>query len=86
MNRPTRVTTATTTPKEQTHSLPSYKKRYLNDREIEAIYGISRRQLQRMRLLNQGPQFRRFNHKVVMYDVQMLERWIDTLPKGGERY
>jgi hypothetical protein len=84
MRQATRSVTTTTTPqREQTPSLPSYKKRYLNDREVEAIFGISRRQLQRMRLLNQGPQFRRFSHKVVMYEVTALERWIESLPLGG---
>jgi hypothetical protein len=81
------IRSATTTPHgEQTRPLPSYKKRYLNDREVEAIYGVSRRQLQRMRLLDQGPQFRRFGYKVVMYEVAALERWIESLPAGGGRY
>lgn len=77
-------TMTTTTQKEQTHPLPSFKRRYLNDREVEAIYGLRRRELQRMRLRNQGPPFRRFSHKVVMYEVSALERWIESLPLGGE--
>jgi hypothetical protein len=75
----------TTRAKEQTQPLPSFRKKYLNDREVEAIYGISRRALMRMRLLDQGPPFRRFGYKIVLYEVSALENWIATLPLGGKR-
>jgi nucleotidyltransferase/DNA polymerase involved in DNA repair len=60
-------------------------KRFLSDREIEELYGIGEAKLKRMRLLGEGPEFRRFGHKTVLYDVRLLEAWIDKQPRGGER-
>jgi len=61
------------------------RKRFLSDKEIDELYGIGEAKLKRMRLLGIGPEFRRFGHKTVLYDVQLLEEWISQQPRGGER-
>lgn len=58
-------------------------KRFLNDQQIEEIYGIGRMKLRKMRLLGIGPEFRRLGHRTVLYDRDKLEQWIASLPKGG---
>lgn len=78
------TTTATAAVKRtQGTGLPTFKRRYMNDREIELFYGITRRRLQTLRQLNEGPPYRKFGHRTVLYEVAAFERWIDSLPLGG---
>jgi hypothetical protein len=58
-------------------------KRFLSDREIAEIYGIGEAKLKKLRMRNLGTEFRRFGHRVVLYDVQRLEEWISRQPPGG---
>jgi hypothetical protein len=63
----------------------SVPKKFISDREISQLYGIGEAKLKRMRLLGIGPEFRRFGHKTVLYDIRLLEEWIEKQPRGGER-
>ncbi len=60
-------------------------KRFISDREIEELYGIGEAKLKKMRMRDIGPEFRRFGHCTVLYDVARLEEWIEQQPKGGGR-
>jgi hypothetical protein len=61
------------------------QKRYLSDREINATYGLGEALLKKLRMRNIGPEFRRFGHRTILYDVVRLEEWIAAQPKGGGR-
>jgi len=58
-------------------------KRFLSDRDVNAIYGLKPGKLKKMRILGIGPEFRRFGHRTVLYDAARLEQWIESLPSGG---
>jgi hypothetical protein len=58
-------------------------KRYLDEFEVEAIYGISHRTLQDWRMLGTGPRYRKFGTRV-KYQVVALEEWIEQQPEGGD--
>jgi hypothetical protein len=60
-----------------------FRKKFINDAEIESIYGIRRKTLQNWRILGRGPSWRKFG-KSVVYSVDALERWIEAQPTGGE--
>jgi hypothetical protein len=57
-------------------------KRFVNDAEIEATFGISRRTLQNWRVLGRGPIYRKFGSSV-RYNLADLEAWIENSPTGG---
>jgi hypothetical protein len=57
-------------------------KRYIQDTEIEATYGIPKKTLRNWRLLGKGPVFRKFG-RGVRYEIRSLEVWIEALPTGG---
>ena len=57
-------------------------KRYLNEKEFEAQYGIRRTTLRRWRVFGKGPRFRKL-HGAVRYDVRDIESWIESCPTGG---
>jgi len=57
-------------------------KRFLNDVEIEASFGIPRKTLQNWRVFGRGPVYRKFGNSV-RYDVADLETWVQSLPTGG---
>jgi predicted DNA-binding transcriptional regulator AlpA len=61
----------------------SVPKRFLSDREISEIYGLGEAALKKLRMRGAGPEFRRFGHRTILYDVARLEEWIARQPKGG---
>lgn len=58
--------------------------RLLSERQVEAIYGLRIKTLQRWRLENRGPRFVKL-HSLVRYPVADLDRWIESAPGGGGR-
>ena len=62
---------------------PHFKK-WISPTEVEKSYGISQSKLRRMRVFNEGPPYKQFGHRTVMYNTFALERWIDGLPGGGD--
>jgi predicted DNA-binding transcriptional regulator AlpA len=61
----------------------SRDRQFLTEAEVEAHYGIARRTLQRWRLENRGPRYRKFGRSV-RYKIPDLEAWVDSQPTGGE--
>jgi predicted DNA-binding transcriptional regulator AlpA len=57
-------------------------KRFINEREFEATYGIKAATLRRWRLVGKGPIFRKLGG-AVRYEVSAIEAWIAGCPKGG---
>jgi len=57
-------------------------RRFLNEVELEACFGIPRKTLQNWRLLGRGPVYRKFGNSV-RYDVTDVESWIQSLPTDG---
>jgi hypothetical protein len=58
-------------------------KRFISDVEVEALYGIPRKTLQNWRILGRGPVFKKFG-SACRYEVAALDKWIDSLPSGGD--
>lgn len=50
--------------------------------EVESLTGLRAKTLQRWRLLNQGPPFRRLG-RCVRYPAESLRSWIAAQPGGG---
>ncbi len=63
---------------------PTLEARYLRDKKVEQIYGLSRRQLRRWRECGIGPEFRRLSYKTLVYEVRSLEDWIASHPGLGD--
>lgn len=51
-------------------------------REAARLTGLSVRSLEKMRAEGRGPAFRRFGRRI-LYPVESLTAWTDTLPRGG---
>jgi hypothetical protein len=58
-------------------------KRFISDIEVESLFGIPRKTLQNWRILGRGPVFKKFG-SACRYDVNLLEKWVDSLPSGGD--
>lgn len=50
--------------------------KFLRPKEVEAVYGIKAKTLEKWRWLKCGPPFRKLG-SAVFYAVEELERWID---------
>lgn len=77
-------------PERQRSSAPSANKKVLlNEREVQAIYGIGTSHLRRMRMRNAGPRHTKISGRVgetggrVLYKVTDLEEWLSKAPGGG---
>ena len=55
--------------------LSGVHRRYGSETDLETIYGISRRTLQKHRFLGKGPRFYRFGRKV-LYDLTEFEQYL----------
>jgi predicted DNA-binding transcriptional regulator AlpA len=56
--------------------------RFLSEREVSEITGLSVKTLQRWRLLNMGPPYRKFGGAVRYSDAD-ISTWIASTPVGG---
>jgi hypothetical protein len=60
-------------------------KRYLDQYEVEALYGIPHRTLEGWRRVpGEGPPWRRFGKKSIKYQVAALEAWVGRQEQGGD--
>ena len=75
-----KVTTPSTT--QHSHGAAGVR-RFVNERELAELFGISRRTLQGHRLRSRGPEFRRLGG-AVRYDLAKALAWADQQPGGGE--
>ncbi len=57
-------------------------KRYGSEQDVERIYGINRRSLQKRRLLGKWPRYYRFGRKI-LYDLDEIESAIRASASGG---
>lgn len=57
-------------------------RRYASEREVESITGLSRRTLQKNRLLGKPPRFYKFGSRV-LYDLAEVESLIRANAGGG---
>lgn len=55
---------------------------FLSEREVSDITGLSVKTLQRWRLLNMGPPYRKFGG-AVRYNAADVSNWIASTPVGG---
>lgn len=62
----------------------SMQRRYVSERDLAAYSGIAVRTLQRWRLFNQGPPYRKFGG-MVRYDLGVFDAWAAEQPGGGGR-
>jgi len=51
------------------------KRRYLNPKQVEEMFGLNRRTLANLRWLKKGPAYIKLG-KQVLYPVQEIEKWI----------
>jgi predicted DNA-binding transcriptional regulator AlpA len=58
------------------------KRRYLCEREVAAMLGLSTKTLQSWRLFGKGPRYWKLCG-AVRYDVTDLEAWLKSCPVGG---
>ena len=56
--------------------------KFLNEKQVAEIMGISVKTLQRWRLFGEGPEWRKFG-SAVRYPADALKAWIETVPRGG---
>ena len=56
--------------------------RFLSEREVSDLTGLSTKTLQRWRLLGMGPQYRKFGGAVRYGEADILN-WINSTPMGG---
>jgi predicted DNA-binding transcriptional regulator AlpA len=59
--------------------------RFLNEREVAAVTGLSVKTLQRWRVLQTGPKYRKLSGCAVRYNEAELLRWIESQPVGGDK-
>jgi hypothetical protein len=55
---------------------------HITDTQAEGVYGVPRKSLQNMRVLGEGPRYRKFGARV-RYKVADFEAWLESLPSGG---
>lgn len=62
----------------------------LSQKEVEQIYGIRQRTLERWRLSGHGPRWKKLSGEIgtrgrgiVKYDVRDIEAWLGSRPGGG---
>ena len=66
-------------------------KRNLTEREAFERYGVGIVQLRKMRARNSGPRYIKISGQIgqrggrVLYPVEDLERWLNSVPTGGGR-
>jgi predicted DNA-binding transcriptional regulator AlpA len=58
--------------------------RYLSERELAEYSGLAVRTLQKWRLFNEGPPFRKLGG-AVRYALDQFDAWVAAQPGGGER-
>ena len=56
--------------------------KFLKEKQVADILGLSVKTLQRWRLFDQGPEWRRFG-AAVRYPADTLQAWIASAPHGG---
>ena len=56
--------------------------KYLNEKQVAEITGLSVKTLQRWRLFGEGPEWKKFG-TAVRYPADALETWIESAPRGG---
>ena len=59
-------------------------RRWVSERDLSMYSGIAVRTLQRWRLFDQGPPFRKLGG-AVRYDLQAFDEWVENCPGGGAR-
>lgn len=59
-------------------------RRWVNERDLSTYSGIAVRTLQRWRLFDQGPPYRKLGG-AVRYDLTAFDQWVEAQPGGGER-
>jgi predicted DNA-binding transcriptional regulator AlpA len=52
-------------------------RRTLRPEEVEASYGISSSQLQKLRMQGGGPMFLKPSHRIVLYRPSDIETWLE---------
>ncbi len=57
--------------------------RFLNEKQVSEMLGLRVKTLQRWRLENRGPEFRKLGG-AVRYDAAALARWVESQPAGGD--
>jgi predicted DNA-binding transcriptional regulator AlpA len=62
----------------------SMSRRYLSERELAEYSGLAVRTLQKWRLFNEGPPFRKLGG-AVRYALDQFDAWVAAQPGGGER-
>ena len=58
------------------------KEKFLTEQQVEDIYGLNKRTLQRERTYNTGIPFYKFGRRV-LYRVSVIEEHIDKCQKGN---
>jgi predicted DNA-binding transcriptional regulator AlpA len=56
--------------------------KFLTEKQVAEIMGLSIKTLQRWRLFGEGPEWKKFG-TAVRYPANALEAWIETAPRGG---
>ena len=59
--------------------------RFLSEREVSEMIGLSVKTLQRWRMFNQGPPFKKFGG-AVRYSESDVSDWIANAPVGGQSF
>lgn len=63
---------------------PMARKRWIDEKQVEEIYGFNAKTLRNWRSLGEGPPWRGFGAKSIMYQVGNLDDWIERQRQGGE--
>jgi predicted DNA-binding transcriptional regulator AlpA len=57
--------------------------KFLNEKQVAEIMGVSVKTLQRWRLFGEGPEWKKFG-AAVRYPADALQAWIERAPHGGD--
>jgi predicted DNA-binding transcriptional regulator AlpA len=56
--------------------------KFLNEKQVAEIMGLSVKTLQRWRLFGEGPEWKKFG-TAVRYPADALNAWVENAPRGG---
>jgi predicted DNA-binding transcriptional regulator AlpA len=62
---------------------PAISMKFLTEKQVAEMLGLSIKTLQRWRLFGEGPEWRKFG-TAVRYPADALLAWVDSAPHGGK--
>ena len=68
-----------------TEGMTEMTTKWLNTAQVAEIIGVPKRTLEGWRQKGTGPAWKRFPNRAVMYRLDKLEEWTETLPSSEDK-